>query len=375
MEERSSIARRSLAFAVPIRAGQFQNENPGLNLVRWGVMPGISVRSFALWCAVLVLLLLAALVVSAKTGAVGTSLAQFVRILGGDKTDPSLYEVVWSVRMPRVLLSALVGGALAVAGAVFQSLLRNPLAEPFVLGVSSGASFGAISSSLLLFYGWATLDSMVFLRPIAAFLGALATITLVYGLAGAQRGIGSHRLLLAGIVISSFLYSTNIFLLTFLRQADVQSVLFWIIGDLSQPTAGTWIVVAAVLAGFLLLLSQARELNLLAVSEQDAEALGVSVGRVKLLIYVSASLMTGVVVSVSGSIGYVGLLVPHMMRFLVGSDHRRTLPACLCGGAIFTMLADTVARTLIAPVELPVGVVTAVVGAPFFIYLLHKRNG
>lgn len=337
-------------------------------------MTRVSLRSFLLWCATFMLAVLVTMFVSARTGSVGMSLSQFLGILLGDKTDRSLYEIVWSVRIPRVYLSALVGGALAVAGAVFQSLLRNPLAEPFVLGVSSGASFGAIASSLLLWYGWATPQAMVYLRPAAAFAGALATISIVYAMAGAARGISSNRLLLAGVVISSFLYSINIFLLTFLRQADVQSVFFWIIGDLSQPTGGMGVVVAAVFIGFLALLLQARELNLLAVSEQDADALGVAVGRVKLTLYLSASLMTGVVVSVSGSIGYVGLLVPHMVRFAVGSDHRLILPACLFGGAIFTMIADTAARTLMSPLELPVGVVTAVVGAPFFIYLLRRRS-
>ena len=332
-------------------------------------------RLFLLWMAAFMATLAVSVFPAARIGSVGMSLVEFGRILGGDdRTDPQLYQIVWSVRLPRILISALVGGALAVAGAVFQSLLRNPLAEPFVLGVSSGASFGAIASSLLLRAGWVSLAAMIYLRPSAAFLGALATIAIVYSMAGARRGVGSNRLLLAGIVISSFLYSMNIFLLTFLRQGDVQSVFFWIIGDLSQPAAGPWVVVAAVLCGFCLLLLRARELNLLAVSEQDAQALGVSVMPVQRQIFLAASLMTGVVVSVSGSIGYVGLLVPHMVRLVVGTDHRLVLPACLLGGAIFTIIADTVARVLMSPLELPVGVVTAVVGAPFFIYLLNRRS-
>ena len=337
-------------------------------------MARVSLRSFLSGIFLLALTLALAVLLSARTGSVSMSMKQFFGILTGAPSDPQLYDIVWSVRFPRIFLSALVGGALAVAGAVFQSLLRNPLADPFVLGVSSGASFGAIASSLLLWRGWASFGSMTYLRPAAAFLGALLTIAVVYSMAGAEREGGSNRLLLAGIVISSFLYSTNIFLLTFLRQADMQNVFFWIIGDLSQGTRGSGVAVVAVLAGFFFLFLQARELNLLAVSEQDAQALGVAVGRVKLQVYVATSLMTGVVVSVSGTIGYVGLLVPHMVRFVVGSDHRRVLPACLFGGAIFTILADTVARTLMAPIELPVGVVTAVVGAPFFIYLLHRRN-
>ncbi|MBI2822332.1 MAG: iron ABC transporter permease [Acidobacteria bacterium] len=342
--------------------------------VRWGTMAPVSVRSFLALLAALAALLGLAVLLAAGTGSVSITPSQFARILAGDRSNPELYDIVWAVRLPRIFLSAVVGAALAVAGAVFQSLLRNPLAEPFVLGVSSGASFGAIASSLLLWYGWIGAANMVYLKPGAAFLGALATIAIVYTMAGAQRGVASNRLLLAGIVISSFLYSMNIFLLTFLRQAEVQNVFFWIIGDLSQPARGVWVIVAAVLAGFSFLLYHAPELNLLAVSEQDAEALGVSVGRIKILVYFSASLMTGVVVSVSGTIGYVGLLVPHMVRFVVGSDHRRVLPACLFGGAVFTIFADTVARTLMSPMELPVGVVTAVVGAPFFIYLLHRRS-
>ena len=323
---------------------------------------------------VLTMALAASVLVTARIGSVGMTTAQFVGILRGESADAQLYHIVWSVRLPRILLSAVVGGALATAGAVFQALLRNPLAEPFVLGVSSGASFGAVTSSLLLVAGWVTPGAMMYVRPLAAFLGALATIAVVYNMAGSHRGVGSNRLLLAGIVISSFLYSMNIFLLTFLQQGDFQNVFFWIIGDLSQPAAGVWIIVAAVAGGFAMLLLRARELNLLAVSEQDAQALGVPVRRVQRELYLAASLMTGVVVAVSGTIGYVGLLVPHMIRLLLGSDHRLVLPACLLGGAIFTLGADTLARTVLSPVELPVGVVTAVLGAPFFIYLLNRRS-
>ncbi|MBI4457006.1 MAG: iron ABC transporter permease [Acidobacteria bacterium] len=337
-------------------------------------MTQVSLRSFLISSFLFAILLVLVVGLAGGIGSVEISPVQFVQILGGDQSDLQLYEIVWLLRLPRIFVSALVGGGLAVAGAVFQSLLRNPLADPFVLGVSSGASFGAIMSSLLLHFGWVRWEPMIYLRPGTAFLGALATIAIVYAVAGAQRGIGSNRLLLAGIVVSSFLYSMNIFLLTFLGQADVQTVFFWMIGDLSQPAGSIGIVAAAVLVGFCMLFLLARELDLLAVSEQDALALGVPVGRIKLLTYLFASLMTAVVVSVSGSVGYVGLLVPHMVRFLVGSDHRLVLPGCLFGGAIFTILADTVARTLMSPLELPVGVVTAVVGAPVFIYLLNKKG-
>jgi iron complex transport system permease protein len=302
------------------------------------------------------------------------------RLTGAPADDHALASVLFSVRLPRVLLGSLVGAALALAGAAFQSLLRNPLADPYVLGVSTGASMGTILYSL--FTGWigfaAISSSVVYGRPLAAFLGAALTVGAVYVIAGgsSRSGESSQRLLLAGIVLASFLSSINVFLLTSTNQADLRGIFYWLIGDLSRPVdASIYPVTLLVFAGFAMLYLLSHSLNLIAMGEDDAMILGIEVRRVKTGVYVMASLVTGAVVSVSGPIAYIGLICPHMGRMLFGSDNRILFPTVFIFGAIFTLLADTLARTILSPAELPVGIVTALCGAPLFIYLLHRKGG
>jgi iron complex transport system permease protein len=272
------------------------------------------------------------------------------------------------IRLPRILLGIVVGAALSVAGASFQALLRNPLADPYVLGVSSGAAFGVILALLLA-------PMLPLLTPLAAFLGATATITGVYFLGRRQGQLDSGTLLLAGIICASFLSAIIMFLMTTLASRDVRGIAFWLMGDLSTPlpTGLLWILAVGFLLAFGAIFTTASDLNLLLAGEREAMHLGVDVTRVKLVVYVSASVLTGLAVSVSGAIGYVGLLVPHVMRMLFGSDYRILLPASALGGAIAIVLADTLARTVVAPTELPVGAMTAMAGAPVFIYLLRRR--
>jgi iron complex transport system permease protein len=300
-------------------------------------------------------------------------------VTGTNPGNDPLASVLFSVRLPRVLLGSLVGAALAAAGTAFQSLLRNPLADPYVLGVSTGASMGTILYSI--FAGWMGVSvgsSFICARPIAAFLGAGFAVGAVYVVAGGwhRTAESSQKLLLAGIVLASFLSSINVFLLTSTNQADLRGIFYWLIGDLSRPVdASIYVVTALVMGGFLLLYLFSHSLNLIGMGEEEAAILGTEVRRVKTTVYVTASLITGAVVSASGPIAYIGLICPHLGRMMFGSDNRILLPTVFVFGAIFTLLADTVARTVISPAELPVGIVTALCGAPLFIYLLRRKGG
>lgn len=303
----------------------------------------------------------------------------FQHWFGPASGDDTKAMILFSIRLPRIFLSSLVGAALAVAGTAFQSLLRNPLADPFVLGVSTGASLGTILYSILAasWGGAQAAAGLAYGRPLCAFAGAALVIAAVYfvGGGGGRSGEGSQSLLLAGIVLASFISSINVILLTSTSQADLRGIFYWLIGDLSRPVdASIYVVTAVVLAGFLLLYIFSRSLNLISLGEEDATILGVEVPRVKVAVYLVASLITGAVVSVSGPIAYIGLICPHLARMMFGSDNRILFPAVFLFGAIFTLLADTAARTLLSPAELPVGVITALIGAPLFIYLSRRGS-
>lgn len=275
--------------------------------------------------------------------------------------------ILFDVRLPRLFLAMIVGAALSIAGAGYQALLRNPLADPYVLGVSSGAALGTILALALA-------ARFALASPVAAFVGASLTTAAVYFLG--QRGgrLAPYTLLLAGVITASFLSAIIAFLLTFLSASDLRGATFWLMGDLSSPAPFSlvWLGLAAALA-FAVIYFHAGNLNLLLAGETEAESLGVNVQQTKLAIYLAASLATGIAVSVSGAIGYIGLLVPHLVRLLFGSDYRLLLPASALGGAVILVTADALARTVVAPTEVPVGAVTAVVGAPVFIYLLRFR--
>lgn len=286
-----------------------------------------------------------------------------------DASPDQLRAILLEIRIPRILLAATVGMALSVAGASFQALLRNPLADPHVLGVSSGAALGALLSIYL--GGQQTVST-----PLASFLGAVVTIVAVYFLGGHGARTSPHSLLLAGIITSSFLSSIIIFLQTWLSGRQLQQITFWLLGDFSAVGVPhlVWISMA-VLICVLLIMLESGNLNVLLSGEVEAQHLGVNVKRVKQVVYLGAALLTGLAVSISGSIGFVGLLVPHIVRMAFGTDYRLLIPASALTGAAFALLADTVARTALAPAELPVGAVTALTGAPVFIYLLRKGRG
>jgi len=299
--------------------------------------------------------------------------ALFVAILLGSE-KLSFFEltveqsaILFDIRLPRILLGATIGASLALAGASLQSLLRNPLAEPYLLGVSNGAALG----TMLAFIFFASNE---FARPLMAFAGAgLATLA-VYQMARSRTGMNVERLVLSGVIVTTFLSSILVLLTSLLDSTKLRSFTFWLLGDLSQGTKnGFYLTLVVAVVGTIVLTSQARALNLMMIGERDAFDFGVEVGRTRLIVFTTAAALVGVSVAASGSVGYVGLIVPHLVRLSIGSDNRLVVPFSALAGAIFVVLADTVARVAIAPRELPVGAITALVGAPLFIYLL-KRN-
>jgi iron complex transport system permease protein len=327
-----------------------------------------------LWiCTILAAILFAIVVFSLKVGAYPIAVTDVVMTLvrgaiGHWSSIPSSDNlIVFGLRLPRIALGVLVGAALSVSGASFQALLRNPLADPYVLGVSSGAALGAIVSlAFLPHFAWT--------MQLLAFVGALLTIAAVYFLGRRGGQLDSTTLLLAGIIAASFLSAIIMFLMTTVSGRDLRGMAFWLMGDLATPPAvrlGFLFII--LLIGIGAIYTTASDLNLILTGEREAHHLGVNVARVKLVVYVGASLLTGLAVSVSGAIGYVGLLIPHVIRMIFGSDYRLLIPASALGGAIAVCLADTLARTIVAPIELPVGAMTAAIGAPVFIYLLRRR--
>ena len=277
--------------------------------------------------------------------------------------------IVLRIRLPRILMASLVGATLAVAGAVFQGLLRNPLAEPYVLGVSSGAAVGATTAML---GGLGAIAGGFAFVSVAAFLGALVAMTAAYRLAKLGRTVPVHTLILAGVVVNAFFSAVVMFIVS-RAGPQLHGIMFWLMGNL-EPVAGTGalvrFVVPMVVVGFVIIGLHCRDLNVLAFGEESAVQLGMKVEAVKRTLFVSASLITGVVVAMSGMIGFVGLVVPHSVRMIVGADHRSLIPTAAIAGGTFLILADTIARVA----TVPVGAVTALVGCPFFAYLLRTRK-
>lgn len=275
-------------------------------------------------------------------------------------------SILFDIRLPRILLAAAVGASLAAAGASYQALLRNPLAEPYLLGISNGAAVGTMLSLVFL-------SSFEWARPLLAFVGALSATFVVYRLALGRTGATPERLILSGVIVTTFLSSVIVFVTTLLDATRIRSFTFWLLGDLSGSTSSLLLVAIIVsLVCTAVLTAHARSLNLLMLGERDAFDLGVEVSRVRFTVFIAASLLVGSSVASSGSVGYVGLVVPHLVRLSIGSDNRMTIPAATICGAIFVVVADTIARTVIAPRELPVGAITALIGAPLFIYLLRR---
>ena len=330
---------------------------------------------------VLVLLLLATLLLLSGTLALMAGPAwlpprEVVRILLGAPVSPEATlpagDIVLRIRLPRLLLGGIVGASLSVSGVLFQALLRNPLADPFVLGVSGGAALGGI---VVLGFGGA-LGLGYGAVPPAAFLGSIATALLLFAVSGGRGRLNSTSLLLTGVVFNAIASAAIVFVASLSGLSEGTSIFLWLIGSLSAAREGATLVCALFLiAGLAIVWPQARRLDLLTLGEESAAQLGVDVVRLKRILLGATSLMVGAAVSVSGLIGFVGLIIPHLLRLLLGPDHRLLVPASALGGAIFLILCDTGARTVLAGGELPVGAITALAGGPLFLFLLRRQQG
>lgn len=337
-------------------------------------------RTYRLVMAALVVALVAAVLIAAAVGAAGLSIGQAFRALaavitGGTDAKGNFPDwapgLMLNIRLPRVVLALIVGAALSMSGTTFQGIFRNPLAEPYLLGVSAGAALGATIAIV-----WKPLAFMgVYTLPLLAFVGAALAAFMVYRLGTFSGRTGVASLLLAGIAVGSTLTAFTSFLMV-ATERDLHTVVVWLMGGLS---AATWtkvlIVLPIVVLGFAYMMVMSRRMNLLLMGEDRARELGVDAHATKRNLMLVAALTTAAAVAFTGLIGFIGLMVPHIMRLIVGPDHRRLLPAATLFGALLLLMADTVARTALAPAEIPVGIITAIVGGPFFLYLLRINRG
>src|SRR5260370_14407338 len=343
-------------------------------------MRPLTLRRLLLQCSTLLVILFVVVIVAIKFGAVPVSLYALGRdlwnvLLRQRTTISSDYVlIIEHIRLPRILVGIIVGASLPVAGTSFQALLRNPLADPYVLGVSSGAALGSILALIVEPHLTISPALAALLTPMGAFLGAAATVAAVYVLGRREGQIDSSTLPLRCVITASFLSAVIMFLMSTLS-GNLRRLTFWLLCDLSTSLQKSvyWFLGIGFLAATGAIYTTASDLNLLLAGEKEAMHLGVDVPRVRLVVYIAASLLTGSALSVTGALRYVGLIVPHLMRLIFGSDHRTLLPTAAIGGAIAVVFADPLARPVVAPSELAVGAVTAVVGAPLFIYLLRRR--
>lgn len=276
--------------------------------------------------------------------------------------------VVVDVRLPRILTAAIVGGGLSIAGAIFQGILLNPLADPYTLGISAGAAFGA-SIALLLDISFLGIYSV----PFFAFIGAVATLFFVIYLSSFSGQISSNNLILSGIIVAAIL-SAGISFIKYVADEQVSIIIFWLMGSFGSKTwTDVFLTFLFVSVGFFIFIFFARDLNIMSLGNRSAASLGVETNRVRVILLITASLITAVCVSVSGIIGFVGLIVPHLMRFLVGPDNRKLIPASILVGATLLLCADTITRAVL-PTEIPIGVLTALIGGPFFCYIFRQRQ-
>lgn len=334
-------------------------------------------RHWVVWAILLALALVLLSIIATSMGYINVSFGDVIRIIFAKMLnqpqwalamDPLFPTVVMDVRLPRILSAALVGAGLAMSGVVYQGILLNPLADPYTLGVSAGAAFGAAVALLLNL----TAVSMVSV-PLFAFTGALATLFLVIFLSSTAGGFSHNNLILAGIIVASIL-SAGISFLKFIADEQVSVIIFWLMGSFA---AKTWpdvgLLSGTVMMSMVVFIYYSRDLNLMALGQRSAASLGVDTQKVRLILLVCASLVSAICVSISGIIGFVGLLVPHMMRMVSGPDNRSLIPLSFLLGAILLLAADTVTRAVL-PYEVPIGVITALVGGPLFCYIFWKRQ-
>jgi iron complex transport system permease protein len=315
----------------------------------------------------MLLVLIAAAVLGISVGSSGGGFETVIRsIFGKTIADSSLEDIIWRIRMPRVVLAALVGAALSSGGLVFQALLRNPLAEPYILGISGGAAIGAISGILA---GLSQFPGV----SVSSFIGSMMTLALLLMISSGRTILRKETLLLSGVMVNAFCSAVIMFLVSMTQDARIHNIIFWLMGDLSLAGFKQVLLLAAIIIpGVAVLFWLSHVMNLLLLGKETAQSLGVNLKVVTVILLGTTSLMVSATVSQCGLLGFVGLVIPHLLRFVVGPDHRVLVPACVLGGGAYMIVCDVLARTLPRQGEMPAGVVTAIIGAPLFIFLLKK---
>ncbi len=327
-------------------------------------------RQWLLWLLFLTTLAMGVAVFALAVGSAGIPYKRVFQILL-EKQSGIEQSIIWDIRLPRLLLGLAIGGALSLAGVILQGMFRNPLVEPYTLGISGGAAVGV---SFNIFFGLHRIGILT--MPLAGFLGACVVILLLYGLSMKKNVLSLQGLLLTGVMINFIASSLIMLILALSRNEDLQGIIFWIMGSLDEPNL---FLIRTALAASVLFLAATylfhSDLNALALGEEEALHLGVPVERTKRLLFMITSLLIGMSVAVAGMIGFVGLVVPHFMRKMVGRDHRILLVSSFLGGGVLLVFCDTIARTVIAPLELPVGVITGILGGSLFVWVLTRERG
>jgi iron complex transport system permease protein len=324
----------------------------------------------------MIVLLLLVILSSSAIGSTDISISSIFQLIlskiapgsSNASLPPSIEIIIFNIRLPRILLAGLVGAALAVAGATYQGLFRNPMADPYLIGVTQGAGLGAVIGFFLP-AAW-----HAFSVPLLAFIGALVSVFIVYLIARVGRTLPMTTLILAGIALGSFFSSITSYLMT-ASQDKLHGIISWLLGTFSTSNwEQVWIVLPYIAAGIIIIWLFARPLNVMQLDEEQARQLGINVERTKLILLFAATLITAAAVCFCGTIGFIGIIIPHTVRLIWGPDHRFLLPLSTFAGAVFLILADTITRTVLAPTEIPIGTITAFVGAPFFLYLLRQKK-
>lgn len=317
-------------------------------------------------CLLLALMLFVSIWLGLSLGSSSIDFSDAWKVMKGDAAADQVAEtIIWKIRMPRVLLAAVVGATLALGGLVFQALLRNPLAEPYILGVSGGSAIGAILGMML---GLSPFPGVAF----TSFGGSILVLSLLLLLAAGRTTLNRDSLLLGGVMLNAFCGAVIMFLISISMSTEVRHILFWLMGDLSMFTREQIPVLALVLPSFVLIFILARPMNLLLLGRENAALMGINVQVVTNLLLVATTLMVSVAVCQSGLIGFVGLVIPHILRLIIGADHRLLVPASILGGSSYLIICDLLARSIPGEGEMPVGIITALIGAPLFIYLLWR---
>ncbi|MEK6194140.1 MAG: iron ABC transporter permease [Deltaproteobacteria bacterium] len=317
---------------------------------------------------VLAAALLATMFLGLSMGSSGNSFKAVWASLFGNAEDSVLSTIIWRLRMPRVIMAALVGATLSVGGLVFQALLRNPLAEPYILGISGGSAIGAILGILM---GLSRFPGV----RLTAFTGSILTLLLILGISSGQSILKKNSVLLSGVMVNAFCSAVIMFLVSLTRDAKLHNIIFWLMGDLSLGTMEqTGMLAVLLLPCFLLIFWLSNTMNLLLMGRDMAQTMGVNIKAVTLVLLITTSFMVSATVSQCGLIGFVGLVIPHLFRLLLGPDHRILVPACILGGGAYMVICDILARILPQQGEMPAGVITAMIGAPLFMYLLNRSG-